>query len=177
MFSTELTSRRWRTCASISRAYKRIVGRARIRHVVGGIRSGRRHYCKLLSFSFSHPFIPCAQTFTNTTIAIYRRISSRRHPRTYSAGYFASTRKRNLQRPLGRLGLSLSLSQTFEEGRQKNIGWYWQTVSASSKYQYRVLKCISIAMAPPFAGLRRFPQGRGFKQWTGDDSKALMKVS
>ncbi|KAK7684226.1 hypothetical protein QCA50_012550 [Cerrena zonata] len=25
-------------------------------------------------------------------------------------------------------------------------------------------------------GLRRFPQGRGFKQWTGDNSKALMKV-
>ncbi|TCD60181.1 hypothetical protein EIP91_010605 [Steccherinum ochraceum] len=33
-----------------------------------------------------------------------------------------------------------------------------------------------IALAPPFTGLRRFPQGRGFKQWTGDDSKALMKV-
>ena len=29
---------------------------------------------------------------------------------------------------------------------------------------------------PPFPGLRRFPQGRRFKQWTGDDSKALMKV-
>jgi hypothetical protein len=34
-----------------------------------------------------------------------------------------------------------------------------------------------IAIAPPFAGLRRFPEGRGFNQWTGDDSKALMKVS
>lgn len=34
----------------------------------------------------------------------------------------------------------------------------------------------SIAAAPPFPGLRRFPQGRRFKQWTGDDSKALMKV-
>ncbi|EIW83868.1 hypothetical protein CONPUDRAFT_119271 [Coniophora puteana RWD-64-598 SS2] len=33
-----------------------------------------------------------------------------------------------------------------------------------------------ISVAAPFAGLRRFPQGRGFKQWTGDDSKALMKV-
>ncbi|KAG1793243.1 uncharacterized protein HD556DRAFT_1443669 [Suillus plorans] len=33
-----------------------------------------------------------------------------------------------------------------------------------------------IALAPVFAGLRRFPEGRGFKQWTGDDSKALMKV-
>ncbi|KAL0957430.1 hypothetical protein HGRIS_001227 [Hohenbuehelia grisea] len=33
-----------------------------------------------------------------------------------------------------------------------------------------------ITAAPSFPGLRRFPQGRGFKQWTGDDSKALMKV-
>lgn len=33
-----------------------------------------------------------------------------------------------------------------------------------------------IAAVPPFTGLRRFPQGRFFKQWTGDDSKALMKV-
>ena len=35
---------------------------------------------------------------------------------------------------------------------------------------------ISIAAVPLFPGLRRFPEGRGFKQWTGDDSKALMKV-
>jgi len=34
----------------------------------------------------------------------------------------------------------------------------------------------SIAVAPSFPGLRRFPEGRGFKQWTGDDSKVLMKV-
>ncbi|PBK68348.1 hypothetical protein ARMSODRAFT_988806 [Armillaria solidipes] len=33
-----------------------------------------------------------------------------------------------------------------------------------------------IAAAPAFPGLRRFPHGRHFKQWTGDDSKALMKV-
>ncbi|KAH7923128.1 hypothetical protein BV22DRAFT_1016022 [Leucogyrophana mollusca] len=33
-----------------------------------------------------------------------------------------------------------------------------------------------IAIVASFSGLRRFPQGRGFKQWTGDDSKALMKV-
>ncbi|KAG1776217.1 hypothetical protein EV702DRAFT_1230368 [Suillus placidus] len=33
-----------------------------------------------------------------------------------------------------------------------------------------------IAAAPAFSGLRRFPQGRNFKQWTGDDSEALMKV-
>jgi len=33
-----------------------------------------------------------------------------------------------------------------------------------------------IAVVPLFSGVRRFPEGRGFKQWTGDDSKALMKV-
>jgi hypothetical protein len=34
----------------------------------------------------------------------------------------------------------------------------------------------SLALVPSFSGLRRFYQGRNFKQWTGDDSKALMKV-
>lgn len=33
-----------------------------------------------------------------------------------------------------------------------------------------------IAAVPNFPGLRRFPEGRKFKQWTGNDSKALMKV-
>ncbi|KAJ7860199.1 hypothetical protein B0H14DRAFT_3084858 [Mycena olivaceomarginata] len=33
-----------------------------------------------------------------------------------------------------------------------------------------------IAAVIAFPGLRRFKQGRRFKQWTGDDSKALMKV-
>ncbi|KAH9031194.1 hypothetical protein EDB85DRAFT_1812032, partial [Lactarius pseudohatsudake] len=33
-----------------------------------------------------------------------------------------------------------------------------------------------IALTPPFPGLRCFKHGRWFKQWTGDDSKALMKV-
>ncbi|KAL0562681.1 hypothetical protein V5O48_019402, partial [Marasmius crinis-equi] len=33
-----------------------------------------------------------------------------------------------------------------------------------------------IAAAPLFPNLRRFHEGRGFKQWTGNDSKALMKV-
>ncbi|KAG6825644.1 hypothetical protein H0H92_002967 [Tricholoma furcatifolium] len=33
-----------------------------------------------------------------------------------------------------------------------------------------------IAVVPPFPGLRHFSQGRGFKQWTGNDSKGLMKV-
>lgn len=35
---------------------------------------------------------------------------------------------------------------------------------------------VRISAVPPFPGLRRFPDGRDFVQWTGDDSKALMKV-
>ena len=37
--------------------------------------------------------------------------------------------------------------------------------------------CIRIAAVPSFPVLRQFPEGCGFKQWTGDDSKVLMKVS
>ncbi|KAJ3998883.1 hypothetical protein F5050DRAFT_1566185 [Lentinula boryana] len=33
-----------------------------------------------------------------------------------------------------------------------------------------------LAAVPAFPGLRHFPHGRRFKQWTGDDSKALMKI-
>ncbi|KAJ6591410.1 hypothetical protein B0H10DRAFT_1830050 [Mycena sp. CBHHK59/15] len=33
-----------------------------------------------------------------------------------------------------------------------------------------------IAATPQFPCLRRFKHGRRFKQWTGDDSKALMKI-
>ena len=35
---------------------------------------------------------------------------------------------------------------------------------------------ISIAAAPHFPGLQHFKEGWGFKQWTGMDSKVLMKV-
>ncbi|KIJ98505.1 hypothetical protein K443DRAFT_9104 [Laccaria amethystina LaAM-08-1] len=33
-----------------------------------------------------------------------------------------------------------------------------------------------ISAVPPYPGLRRFPDGHDYNQWTGDDSKALMKV-
>ena len=35
---------------------------------------------------------------------------------------------------------------------------------------------VRIAIVAPFSELRHFPHGVHFKQWTGDDSKALMKV-
>ena len=37
--------------------------------------------------------------------------------------------------------------------------------------------CHRISAVPPYPGLQCFPDGRDFNQWTGDDSKALIKVS
>jgi hypothetical protein len=34
-----------------------------------------------------------------------------------------------------------------------------------------------VSVVPPFPGLQQFPDGHNFKQWTGNDSKVLMKVS
>ncbi len=51
-------------------------------------------------------------------------------------------------------------------------GWFFYHY-----WKLKVLRQHRIAAVPSFAGLCRFPEGRGFKQWTGDDSKALMKVS
>ena len=42
---------------------------------------------------------------------------------------------------------------------------------------YQADSFLRISVVPAFPGLRRFPDGRDFEQWTGDDSKALMKVS
>ena len=41
---------------------------------------------------------------------------------------------------------------------------------------YNSCQILSITCVPPFPGLRHFYEGRGFKQWTGNDSKGLMKV-
>ncbi|KAG1873111.1 hypothetical protein F4604DRAFT_1880985 [Suillus subluteus] len=60
------------------------------------------------------------------------------------------------------------------------VTWVHKYIEAqySENEANRILDDIDhrISLAPSFAGLRRFPEGRGFKQWTGDDSKALMKV-
>lgn len=62
--------------------------------------------------------------------------------------------------------LLLSLWLTSIEGM-------WAEIVCNSPYADAACR---IAATPPFTGLRRFPEGRKFKQWTGDDSKALMKV-
>ncbi|KAI0685977.1 hypothetical protein C8T65DRAFT_517206, partial [Cerioporus squamosus] len=55
---------------------------------------------------------------------------------------------------------------------------YIKATADSEREANRIIDDIDrrIAAVPPFPGLRRFPEGRNFKQWTGNDSKALMKV-
>jgi hypothetical protein len=50
-----------------------------------------------------------------------------------------------------------------------NYTYYFQLLTA-------MLLLSRISGVPIFPGLRRFEDGRDFAQWTGDDSKALMKV-
>ena len=67
----------------------------------------------------------------------------------------------------------ISSIRSTEDTRQ-----HWSAVSLPHyRYSYHCwINCLSIALAPSFAGLWRFPEGWNFKQWTRDDSKALMKV-
>ncbi|KAF7349140.1 hypothetical protein MVEN_01436200 [Mycena venus] len=66
---------------------------------------------------------------------------------------------------------------TFKDHLVAWVGEYLENEHGKAKAK-KIMADIDrrIAAVPPFPGLRRFPEGRGFKQWTGDDSKALMKV-
>ncbi|KAJ6629704.1 hypothetical protein B0H10DRAFT_2381236 [Mycena sp. CBHHK59/15] len=66
---------------------------------------------------------------------------------------------------------------TFKDHLVAWVGEYLENEHGKAKTK-KIMADIDrrIAAVPPFPGLRRFPEGRGFKQWTGDDSKALMKV-
>ncbi|KIK74060.1 hypothetical protein PAXRUDRAFT_20254 [Paxillus rubicundulus Ve08.2h10] len=57
------------------------------------------------------------------------------------------------------------------------VGQYLKMTHGTSKAN-SILDDIDrrIAAVAPFTGLRQIPQGWHFKQWTGDDSKVLMKV-
>jgi hypothetical protein len=59
---------------------------------------------------------------------------------------------------------------------------YWMTsIVGELAFISMLLHCLivfrRIAAVASFMGLRHFLQGHNFKQWTGDDLKALMKAS
>ncbi|KAI0351106.1 hypothetical protein OH77DRAFT_1568391 [Trametes cingulata] len=67
---------------------------------------------------------------------------------------------------------------TFKDHLVSWVEEYIRLSAPSEREAKRILDDIDrrIAASPSFPGLRRFPNGRNFKQWTGNDSKALMKV-
>ncbi|KAF8193121.1 hypothetical protein K438DRAFT_1934856 [Mycena galopus ATCC 62051] len=73
--------------------------------------------------------------------------------------------------------LNQVIKGTFKDHLVTWVGEYLQLTHGTAEAK-KIMADIDrrIAAVPPFPGLRRFPEGRGFKQWTGDDSKALMKV-
>lgn len=69
------------------------------------------------------------------------------------------------------------LENTFEKAKAESIiedidHWYATPLSLFN----HDLTYFSLTSVPSFPGIQRFPDGRGFSQWTGDDLKALMKV-
>ncbi|KAI6007589.1 hypothetical protein F5J12DRAFT_905493 [Pisolithus orientalis] len=66
---------------------------------------------------------------------------------------------------------------TFKDHLVEWVESYLKTMHGTTKAN-AILDDIDqrIVAITPFTGLRRFPEGRHFKQWTGNDSKALMKV-
>ncbi|KAG2079823.1 uncharacterized protein F5147DRAFT_749460 [Suillus discolor] len=66
---------------------------------------------------------------------------------------------------------------TFKDHLVDWVGDYLQ-VTHGARHAAEIMDDIDhrIAAVAPFAGLRRFPDRHGFRQWTGDDSKALMKI-
>ncbi|KAH9947072.1 hypothetical protein B0H21DRAFT_778807 [Amylocystis lapponica] len=66
---------------------------------------------------------------------------------------------------------------TFKDHLVTWVEQYLHTVHSKANAQ-RIMDDIDhqIAAVPAFPGLCRFPEGRNFKQWTGNNLKALMKV-
>ncbi|OJT03664.1 hypothetical protein TRAPUB_5692 [Trametes pubescens] len=67
---------------------------------------------------------------------------------------------------------------TFKDHLVTWVGEYIRLTSETEHEAKRLMDEIDrrLAAAPSFPGLRRFPEGRNFSQWTGNDSKALMKL-
>lgn len=121
-----------------------------------------------------------AQTGLYTLMtAIYHPFPPRWHIQTHHIWHLASNYQGHIQGPLGHLGWRMAGERTWEGKCCHYNGGHWPEV-----YTTTIKPCLvstdraqRIATVPPFPGLHCFPEGCGFKQWMGDDSKALMKVS
>ncbi len=109
-------------------------------------------------------------------VAIYIRIPQSQSSWASFTWPSSSNHQGNIQRPFGDVGWRVHQDCKYSTGSGKNLSRHWPPVCFWPWNQLCDSYCHSIAAVPPFPGLRRFPEGRGFKQWTGDDSKALMKV-
>lgn len=105
-------------------------------------------------------------------------VSPRWHPRITFTRYSPPTHKGDIQGSPGDLDRTIYCTGKSSTRLEENYGHYWSPVSLLHKQRNINFYVLNprIAIVPPFAGLRCFPQGRDFKQWTGNDSKALMKV-
>ena len=131
-------------------------------------------YIKVMFFSSS-----MYNMWTNIAfIAIYYPLSICRYPWFTLSWYSTSTHQRCFQRSHCHLGKWLYQGHSFWSRSQEDSRWYWPSVSFSHlpESTYLLTKSLKTSLAPSFAGLHHFPQGQVFVQWTGDDSKALMKV-
>ncbi|KAG1816667.1 uncharacterized protein BJ212DRAFT_1446794 [Suillus subaureus] len=78
--------------------------------------------------------------------------------------------------------LSFDLFHQLIKGAFKDhlVDWVAKYLKAmhGTKWSEEIVSDIDrrVAAVPSFSGLQHFPQGHDFKQWTGDDSKVLMKV-
>jgi len=111
--------------------------------------------------------------------AIHERLSEGRHSWVVIAWSAPSVDQRYIQRPLSYVGRGIPYSYSWWNTCKGDTGWYWSVVFILFLKVNTIMltACFSIAAVAPFSGLRWFPQGRRFKQWTGDNLKALMKVS
>ncbi|KAF8954718.1 hypothetical protein BDZ97DRAFT_1908047 [Flammula alnicola] len=73
--------------------------------------------------------------------------------------------------------LHQAIKGTFKDHLVTWVGEYLEAVYETAEANH-IMDEIDrrLAAVPPFPELCRFKQGRCFKQWTGDDSKALMKI-
>jgi len=111
--------------------------------------------------------------------ALHSWLSLGRYPRTPFSWPITPTDQRCFQRSFGYMGLQLFI-QNPRWSRSPEDHWrHWPPVCIQivfcSSFQ-NLIFVYSISAVPPYPGLRRFPDGRDYNQWTGDDSKALMKV-